>query len=132
MTTTTETKTRTITLTGRPPVKIADADWPVVADAKNATWDGQYEFQAFRKWADSIRVRQHADGRRLVYGIASHSTAHQGEQDYRYSGGYIVEVGGDVCATITQIAEELIARGAPDSMRETAAECIADLPAEAI
>ena len=127
---TTTPKTRTITLTDRPPVKIHEDDWPVIARAKD--WDNQHECQANRTW--HLRVREHADGRRIVYGV--YGTQFQGERDA--AGGYLVaateteaEGGGympDTAATITAIHDVAEIIGAP----QLAAECIANLPAEEI
>jgi hypothetical protein len=56
-------KTEKITLTDRAPVQIIEKDWPLVATANDH--DNQYEFQANQLWW--IRVRQHNDGRTIVY-----------------------------------------------------------------
>lgn len=50
-------KHRTITLTKRAPVQIVESEWPVISYAKDDT----------AGWA--IRVRRHADGRVIVYGL---------------------------------------------------------------
>jgi uncharacterized protein YqfA (UPF0365 family) len=55
-----EPEVRTITLTGAPPVRIQTAEWPTVAQAGLAI-------------GISLRVRQHADGRRIVYGTGARS-----------------------------------------------------------
>ncbi len=57
-------KTVTITLSDRRPVKLVARDWPVIASASGH--DGKVACQANREW--TIRVRQHEDGRRVVYG----------------------------------------------------------------
>lgn len=72
-----EPTTRTITLTDRAPVEIVDSDWPIIAQARHH--DGVIEVQATRKWW--MKVRQHADGRVIVYG--AHLTQWQGEVDRR-------------------------------------------------
>ena len=68
-------KARTITLTGRPPVRILESAWPVIAVADGDTYAGAdpaLRHQA-RDQGDvdvwSIRVRQHVDGRAIVYGV---------------------------------------------------------------
>ena len=66
-----ESKTRTITLTGRAPVRIREDEWPVIASGSYKDWDNQYEFQANREWKASIRVRQHPDGRKHVAHVSS-------------------------------------------------------------
>lgn len=54
----------TITLTDRPPVRICTTDWPQIASYLDH--DGAVECQANHQWW--LRVRQHADGRTIVYG----------------------------------------------------------------
>lgn len=112
--TTTESKTRTITLTGRAPVRINDADWPVIASARS--WDNEHEFQANRTWR--INVRQHEDGRALVYAV--HTTQFQGEADRR--GGQLLESGADIAAAIERVGSDC------DIPESVIRECIADLP----
>lgn len=54
----------TITMTDRAPVTIAKADWPLIA---RADWhSGKHEREANQ--VATMRVREHRDGRRLVYG----------------------------------------------------------------
>lgn len=108
-------KQRTITLTNAAPVRISESLWPVVAVASDH--DGQIEAQANRTW--SLRVREHADGRRIVYGV--HGTCFQNERDA--SGGEIVPAGGDVVAAIRRVNETI---GGSDYLANS---CIADLPA---
>lgn len=112
-----ERKSRTITLTDRAPVKIWDDEWPIIAEASNH--DGQVESQANRrKW---IKVREHADGRRIVYG--RYSTQFQHERDA--AGGALTDAAGTVAA-IRAVADEVI------DDAQLGDECIADLPAEEI
>jgi len=109
------TKTRTITLTDRAPVRIVEEEWPIIASAKD--WDGEFDFQAPRTWA--MRVRQHADGRAIVY--ATYATQFRGEVEWR--GGELLDAGADIAAAIRRVGED----GAmPEHVIR---ECIADLPA---
>lgn len=115
------TKTRTITLTGRPPVTIIETDWPVTAhgywhDSKNGI-----EHDWTRR-AD-IRVRQHADGRAIVYG--TRRTKWQGERDL--AAGELL-TGTDTAALIAAIRRVAVAIGHDELAQET----IADLPPETI
>jgi hypothetical protein len=105
----------TITLTDRPPVRITKDTWPVIASAKD--WRGQYESQATRTWR--ITVRQHEDGRSIVYG--AYTTQWQGETGRR--GGELLEAGADLAAAIRRVGEDL---ALTDIVIE---RCIADLPA---
>jgi hypothetical protein len=61
MTTTDKIK---ITMSERRPLTIVKAEWLVIARADRH--DGRVEVQANHEWA--IRVREHRDGRRIVYG----------------------------------------------------------------
>ena len=106
----------TVILTGRRPVRVRKDAWPVVAYAEDH--DGQVRSQADRVWR--LVVRQHADGRALVYGVFQSSWAN--EHDRR--GGVLVPAGGDVPAAIHQVADDL---GLGERLAE---EAIADLPAE--
>lgn len=114
-------KTYTITLTGRPPVKLNDDKWPVIASASRH--DGQVECQANRRWNLFVRqCKKDGDDRCLVYGV--YVTAWQGESDRR--GGEIVDSIDDVPDAVYEVAEYL------GFDRRLADECIADLPAEEI
>jgi hypothetical protein len=53
-----------ITMSERRPLTIVKADWPLIAKADRH--DGAVECQANHEW--TIRVREHRDGRRIVYG----------------------------------------------------------------
>jgi hypothetical protein len=118
-------KQRTITLTGRPPVKIYEDEWPVIATASdrpgsfvNGTPVPDYETDSL-----SLRVRQHEDGRVLVYGVLDAATAWTGSRDWR--GGVLLERGQDIAAAILAVARD-------GGLQDLAAECVADLPAEEI
>lgn len=113
-------KQRTITLTDRRPIRIDDDAWPIVAVGK---WhEGQHESQANRTAA--IRVREHGDGRRIVYGVAT--SAWQGEGGA--SAGYLLDAAAGDDATVRAIHDVAARIGHPD----LAADCIADLPAEVV
>ena len=111
-------KLRTITLTDRAPVRIDVDQWPVIASAADCN-DRAIPSQASREW--SIHVRKHEDSRRLVYGV--HQSQWSNENSRR--GGYLTDTDGTVGA-IHDVAESI---SAPDGL---AADCIADLPAEAL
>lgn len=117
---TTTTDKLEIKLSDRPPVRIDREKWPCVAKA--AAHDGQIESQANKRW--SIRVRQHADGRRIVYG--TYITQWQGARGAE--GGFLVEPsdgGADDDATVRAIRRVAGIISKP----ELADECIGDLPA---
>lgn len=137
----------TITLTNRQPVKITKDDWPIVARSESYWYDSQYDFQANRKKKWSIIVRQHnTDGRTIVYGVYSYSTAFRGESGATVRGGKIITVEGvtedcvgETAPIIDAIQEvgnwmmdNIPSHRAEDAevFRALINECIADLPAE--
>ena len=127
-------KVRTITLTDRPPVRVSEATWPVIASARRG--DGKVECQDNLRWHLTVRAHAavpddgtelyvpHEDGRVIVYGseTAGPGGVYDGYEEAR--AGEIVEKGGDVAAVIRRVGER--AR-CPEAMID---ECIADLPAE--
>jgi hypothetical protein len=129
-TTKTKAKTRTITLTDRRPVKIVEDEWPVIAEAEDDSYQGdpgRYGQAAGQGEIDTykLKVRQHADGRAIVYGIVDAAIAPWGQpaggEDWR--GGELVPPGADLAAAIRRVADDHL----PDSVIRA---CIADLPAE--
>lgn len=132
--TTTETKTRTVTLTDAAPVKIRADQWPEIAGGEWSTHDNQYEFQANRTWKLWVKVRQHADGRTLVYGGYLYDTAVQNEDSCSAKRGELLGAGDDIIAAIRRVGSDLGAahEDAGAHAREVVQECIADLPAQEI
>lgn len=124
MTDTTTTKARTITLTDRPPVTIREDQWPIIATGDWGDSPNGIRSQSNRE--ATIRVREHEDGRRIVYGV--YSSQWQGERGAK-AGVLIAADGGkpDTDATIRAIHDVATSIDAPSSC---ARECIADLPAE--
>lgn len=132
---------RTITLTDRPPVVIEEDNWPMIASASYHDYDGQYEFQSFRHWRGFLGVRQHADGRAIVYATCSaEGCGSSSTHEYRLKGGELL-----AAPTTTTTTKKIIAAihevhrgiaGREDMIHESwanlADECIADLPAEEI
>ena len=137
MTDTTTIKTRTITMTDRPPVTINEADWPTIASARDKEFDNQYEFQAnvISKWY--LGVRQHSDGRALVYATYSYSSNYQNARDYQARAGVLLTADATqgngivdaIRAVSVTIAEGEHADNDADRWRTLRDECIADLPA---
>lgn len=126
-------KKLTITLTDARPVTILPSNWPVIAEGSWADHDNQYEFQANRRWTAWIKVRQHADGRVIVYGCYSYSTQYQNESDATYRDGQRVEAGADdtaLIAAIRAVGDRLAERSGHACWSDVIAECIAALPAE--
>lgn len=114
----------TITLTNRRPVTISREEWDVTAssaDAPGSVHNGtplpDYEYDTYR-----LTVRQHADGRTLVYGVLSAATVWTGTESWR--GGELLDAGGDIVAAILRV-------GAVGGLTDACIrECVADLPAE--
>ena len=129
-------KMRTITLTDRAPVRINEAEWPVIAAASYKDFDGQYDFQANRTWKIEFRVRQHADGRAIVYATYDYSSQFQNEAGEAYRIGVVLAPDDDRPTAIHRVRNQLVDRVAYDTRHRhignTADECIADLPAEAL
>lgn len=140
---TTTAKTRTVTLTDRPPVKIREDEWPSIAmgeaDDDDSTQPGN---PPNREWSRTIRVRQHADGRALVYGIYDYSTCWQGERGAGAKRGVLLPAGTTLEAIIAAIRsvgadlataeDEADCRAEAHRWREAVQSCIADLPAEVL
>jgi hypothetical protein len=89
-----------ITLTDAAPVNIPELDWPVIAFGQFSDHDNQYEFQANRKWLAEIKVRQHADGRSIVYGCYLYTSQFQGERGIETRAGVLLDPGADLVAAI--------------------------------
>lgn len=127
-------KTRTITLTGRRPVTIDEAEWPVIARASDDDYQGndpalhqqasdQGELDEY-----TLRVRQHADGRAIVYGTYTEGW-HTGHEGLTHAGEIVTNPPGDYSARRIEDAVERVGEtlGIPAQL---VADCIADLPAE--
>ena len=132
----TELKRRTITLTNQAPVKITDDHWPLIAGGSWKDWDNQYECQANRTWKIDIHVRQHADGRAIVYGVYHYTTCFQGDSGESYRVGSLLAAPADLLAGIHDTAHQMVDRVQDSTLhhhiRTVADECIADLPAQEI
>jgi len=118
---------KTITMTGRAPIRITIADWPVIAQASGRNGDDchtgaqSYMQGQASKWG--LKVRQHADGRVIV---AAWAEVGQWTSDPMVDGGCLLPDGSGIPEAIAQVGEDC---GIPPS---TVRECIADLPAEEV
>lgn len=140
--TTTEKKKIAVTMAERSPLKLDPELWPLIASAERH--DGAVEVQANTLWY--IRVREHQDGRRVVYGgkVAGNGGQYAGFRELR--GGYLVDSVRDETRTPREDGE-----GGPltwvfpdeqETIRairrvagiigddQMGADCIGDLPAE--
>lgn len=133
MTDTTTTKTRTITLTGRPPVTIREDQWPDLAYASYEHGVDRHTNQWDRRREAFVRVRQHADGRAIVYARYDYTTRWQGEHDETRRAGVLLPIGAtteQIIAAIHQVWASLDVD--PGGDERIVQECIADLPAVAL
>jgi hypothetical protein len=124
--TTTEEKIE-IPMSERRPVKLVKSAWPLIARADRH--DGKVECQANHLW--TIRVREHADGRRVVYGWlrAGNGGVHQGWRGSE--GGFLIAaISGKPDDEETVRAIRRVGGIIDDD--KMADECIADLPAETL
>lgn len=123
----TTTDTIRVTMSERRPLSINKAEWPIIA---KADWhNGQVECQA--NTVRRIRVREHKDGRRIVYGLqeAGHGGQYVGTRNPE--GGFLVAAQGGHADEEETIRALRRVGGILDD-DGLANECIADLPTEAI
>ena len=120
-------ETCTIILTDQPPVRIRESEWPVIAHAHSP--------MAIRHWRADLRVRQHADGRAIVYGVYRHITVFPGEHNFTAHAGVLVPKDADLVAAIRTVGLEL-ARATREAGHDYSAhiqaavrDCIEGLPA---
>lgn len=128
---------RTITLTDRPPVTISEEHWPLIARGSDSEHDGQVECQANTESKWFIGVRQHADGRAIVYSTYWYSSNWQGARCYNPKHGVMLPAGSTpeaICAAINDVAQGMAGCECYGNDAERwptlADECIADMPAE--
>ena len=133
-----EAKTRTITLTDQPPVAIHEDLWPCIAtglaDADDSDGRGN---PPNRTWTRQIRVRQHADGRAVVYGVYEYSTCYQNDRSAAARRGVLLDAAAtsaSIVAAIRAVGKDLADAEAEEPARwlEAVQECIADMPPVAI
>jgi hypothetical protein len=102
----------TITLTKARPVKIKKEDWPVVASAEHT------EKTAVRLVTWKLTVREHADGRAIVYGVweavwPGHAEARRPVDSWdreHHRGGELLPAHTEVAPAIDRVATDLQAR----------------------
>lgn len=122
-TTTTDTadRFRVITLTDSQPVQIRESLWPIIA--RSEWFEGGYRAQANRKqW---LYVRQHADGRILVYG--GMDSVMPSEDDIR--AGELLWPAQPLVAAIRRVAAAIAHQDHSLDLPNLAPNAIRDLPA---
>jgi hypothetical protein len=123
-------RTRIITLSDRPPVRIRDDEWPVIGEAFADSYKGndyaRHQQAAAQGELDTytIKVRQHADGRCLVYAVLKGATAWTGTKPMK-AGRLVAQAATQHLADI--IREVGSEADIPDDVIQT---CIGSLPAE--
>lgn len=126
----TTTKKIKVTLSDGAPVSIDPTQWPVLAEAKRH--DGAVECQANTEWR--IEVREHEDGRRLVYGSKDSGNGGQFAGFRPIYAGYLLGSQSAPIDNARNVGEEetirairRVAGAIGDS--DLGAECVGDLPA---
>jgi hypothetical protein len=134
----------TITLTGRPPVKVRKEDWPVLASASDEDTHGcQQGNQPNKTHTWKLTVRRHDDGRAIVYAVYEYDSRYQGARGITVRGGELLPTGlgesapPSIVDAINRVAVDMAARVAAEGaeaegrvFHRIAQECIANLPAE--
>ena len=138
------TKSITITMSETAPIKIDPKRWPKIASASNH--DGKVECQANTEWF--VGVREHDDGRRVVYGwkVAGNGGQYAGFRSQH--AGFLIDVPLEMDGPAPndmsrgqRKRDEAIEEQTIRAIRRVAgvigdedlgSECIADLPAQEI
>lgn len=117
----------TIALTAERPVRVDPREWPMLAQAKGDSWSGGNDYGRYsqakaRSELDEyvLSVRQHSDGRAVVYARVSGATAWTGTADR--AEGRMMDSGADLPAAIIAVGGLC---GVPDDVIR---ECVAELP----
>ncbi len=125
-------KYRTIVLTDSAPVKIIQEDWPVIAHGHHYSFGGQFDFQANEKLEINILVKQHADGRTLVYGCYDFSTNWAARDDVCHRAGYLYPDAlspDQLIRTIKKVGAEIADGADISTVSDIVRDCISELPA---
>lgn len=123
-----------INLTGRPPVIIVPDDWPLITESYRTESEGERGEPRLRTTEAFIRVRKHADGRKIVYGRYEHSSAYH-EPNRTVYAGYVLDPDDDVIPAIEAVGAELADSQVPNdelldgAIDDLVREAIAGLPA---
>lgn len=133
----TTAKRRTITLTNRRPVTIIEADWPIIAEASGNDWNSEDYGGLYLQARDRgeitvwwLKVRQHKDGRAIVYGGVQAGQRNAEAEDWK--GGKLI-TSEEICGDVRQVDLPAVichvgqAGKLPGHIINA---CIADLPAE--
>ena len=123
------TKKITIALSDRRPITIVADEWPQVAYGED--YSGQRDVQAFD--GAQIQVRQHKDGRAIVYGYAGDWDGGARPERRNVTAGFLCAWPAGLVRAVRRVQGILAGCAHAGAYAEGAAErCIADLPAEEI
>ena len=129
-----ENDSLTITLTHQPPVRIKKSDWPIGAEARDEWHDGEVRSRANIQVDWKLTVRQHVDGRFIVYGIYKYTSQWANDRGYNVRGGEKYLAGADIPEAIGHVGAWMADqehRGDDASRwKMLVNHCTADLPAE--
>jgi hypothetical protein len=104
-----------ITLTSAQLVSVTETQWPEIAIAKvtRQEWekDSTWGWDVVRSWRAWLHVRQHKNGRAIVYGSAHHATGWcektKDEKEYKVYAGVLTEPNANLETAINDVAGTL-------------------------
>lgn len=103
----------TIPLTDRRPVSISEDEWPLIVRVSGDSCEirdpARHDQAVEQGQADTyeMEVRQHADGRTLVYGRFDEAQWSESDHPGPSHAGGLVEPGGDVVTEIRNVGDKL-------------------------
>lgn len=122
-------KVHIITLASGMRVRVREDDWPVIVSAFGDSFKGDHEKRSQAKQQGEvdqymIEVRQHVDGRAIIYGVLDAAIAawQQPADGESCKSGYLLGPGENIAAAIRWVGKDC---NLPDVV---ISECIADLP----
>jgi len=95
-------------MTNDSPVSIVASDWPIIAESSGDSYSGsdycRHQQALGQGECDTywIRVRQHQDGRAIIYASCDGATAWTESESWR--AGQMVDSGDDIIGAITEVA----------------------------
>lgn len=118
-----------IVLTGPRPVRISSQEWPIITEAKTLLtylfYENEYAEGVQQTFGhERLAVRQHHDGKALVYGYLRFEGWPEQFNIFNDRGGTLVETGSDLAAAIKQVGTALHLQA------ETIRACVNGLPAQ--
>jgi hypothetical protein len=105
-----------VTVSGLPPVRIQTERWPVIAHAQCS--NAAFKFQDGHM--GHLAVRQHSDGRTLVYGVLEIRTPEKHERQ----AGRLLPAGADISQALEEVCHDL------EMNSEIVWACLAHVPVE--